>query len=793
MNTSMQLLMSLALMMALNMNAAVSRSGNEHEPFGRLPGHQNGPTMGINSNGGFVAWQNTTKTSQGARIVYQRLNVLLEPIGTPVRITQSNTRDRESRPELELIPAGGAVVVWESGPRNNRDVKARFLNSQGQYITGVLTVNRYTRGNQTRPSVSVNANGDVYVVWESDGQDGDGQGVYAQRFTANGERNGAEIQVSQTIKWNQQMPAVMAMENSHFMVVWIGEAEMGTTTAGTPLMRGHIMGRLMDRNGQAQGNEFRMNAGQALCENPRLCMRPSGGFVVAWEQRDETNLENITNVYIREFNTAGLPLAQERRQNKVAEGRQCNVGLAPLGDDVLMVWDSGTSDDAGVEVHGRMVSGGAEFRINQRVIHQQRMGAVAGDGLGRALVIWVDVVNPSNTTLKAQQFSNRSNGTNLATGPSVTEGGLGPKRLPLAMKPQDPIEMGVESETPAGILLERQREQMKQELVVERHNILEEAGRIARTAAAKTAEETMRSLAINSVGKPTSTRQSIQTPFSKSVNASAVSQPVPIPEKAPNVGLNIRSRPGLSIRPTVGAPKAYGMQLTPLTLSPTAPVTTGRAKVSMAANSVMQRSARNYQVTRQSTASRMAAGARNPLVNASSASSRINLGSAAQQASRLPKTRRTVPNTAAQSVLQDYAQRRLNQRNVRGSLNMRPMPKPFQNAQSVQQNMRRPQPAASRPGTAQERAEQMRQNAMERSMQATSMRSLPVPAALENRDGRWNLRINTQAGQRYIIQSSSDRANWQNASQIHRGNGREMRLPVNPNGGQRFLRVVPAD
>ena len=303
----------------------------------------------------------------------------------------------------------------------------------------------------------------------------------------------------------------------------------------------------------------------------------------------------------------------------------------------------------------------------------------------------------------------------------------------------------------------------------------------------------MRSLAMSSLGNPPATRQSIQTPFSKPIESGAVSKPVPIPEKKPAMGLSIRPRTGLSIRSAAGAPKPYGMVQAPTATSPTASVANGRAKVSVAAQNVMQQSARSYQVTRQSTASRVVQASRNPMVNASSASGRINLGSASRSVTRPQIHRPIVPNTAAQRVLHDYAQRRLSQRTVRSGLTFRPTPQPFQRSQAMQSSSRRPQPATSAAGTAQARNEAMRRAAMQRSSQATTMRSLPVPASLENREGRWNLRINSQAGQRYIIQSSSDQANWQNASQIHRGTGREMRLPVNPSGGQRFLRVVPAD
>ena len=159
--------------------------------------------------------------------------------------------------------------------------------------------------------------------------------------------------------------------------------------------------------------------------------------MAAWTQRDEVVMSNLTDVYLRSFNKDGLPLELSKRHNNYTKEAQENIALANAGSEVLMAWDCGMRDGARVEIHGRLMSGGAEFRVNTKVVHQQRMVAASGDDKDRIIVLWVDVVNSKNTTLKAQMYVTNGEGVDLAAGQSVTQGGIGQPRMPFALKVDD--------------------------------------------------------------------------------------------------------------------------------------------------------------------------------------------------------------------------------------------------------------------------------------------------------------------------------------------------------------------
>jgi hypothetical protein len=769
----------LSLVIAADGWGAIHHWGGEFAPFGRLPGHQQNPALAIGPRGGFAVWQNSSETSKGERIVFHKLNELLEGQGSPGRLTADTERTNETHPRVALMPGGGAVVAWESGGRKDRDVRVRFLDAAGQPVTAVQVANGFRRRNQTKPDVAVNDKGDVLVVWESDRQDGDGKGVFAQRYTPQGVRVGGEIPVNQVIKWNQSQPACIALADGRFIIAWVGEVAHGTTLAGTPYLRGHVMGRLFDRRGNALGDEFRLDGGQSLCSRPRLVEREDGGYLVGWSQLDEGDMANRWDVHYREFNRDGLPLGAARRQNKYVKDVQKNINLADLGGEVLMAWDCGTPDDASVEVHGRLISGGAEFRVNTKVVFQQRMAAAGGDGKGRALVLWVDVVSSSNTTLLAQKYTTEGAGPNLAAGPDATQGPIGPMRFPLVMKAEEPA-------TQPGRELKEQRESLKQEAIVKHENAVQEASQVARMAAAKSAARTL----FNNAQRTSTRGRGAGSTAKPSVNTVAVA------ETRQSTAGSVRLTPAFSMRPAV-RPVVVNIRrmqsLEPARISNrlTAASKPGVSRTSMAAQSTLSRYARNYSATRQSAANRSGilavARSRNPTSAIGRAqyarTSRVVFSRAA---------RSTASNTAAQRAMQQYAQRRISAATSQRRFSMRSMPSPVLNG-NASGRTRISRPASPGATSAFNRAEAMRRNAVERGNQASMLRNVPVPTTLVRSGGRINLRFNTQAGRRYVVQTSADQTNWRNSGQVYRGTGRSMALPVNARSGQKFIRVVPTN
>ena len=143
-------------------------------------------------------------------------------------------------------------------------------------------VNTYTPTNQAYPATAMDADGDFVVVWQSNGQDqpsGTNEGVYGQRYGADGAVRGGEFQVNTTVLSNQMRPQVSMDPIGNFVVVWESPDASGIG----------IFGRRYNAAGVPQGGEFLVNTTIAQPQTyPAVAMGGDVGFVVTWVSSTRT-------------------------------------------------------------------------------------------------------------------------------------------------------------------------------------------------------------------------------------------------------------------------------------------------------------------------------------------------------------------------------------------------------------------------------------------------------------------------------------------------------------------------
>ena len=381
--------------------AGLAPLGGEYAMLGDVAGHQQRPCLVMGADGGFVVWQNATAGVDGERVMIQRLNTDMIGEGGAVRVGLA-VAGNEERPRVAMLADGGCVVVWESGPRASRDVHVRFVNADGTFNGGEIVANTFGAGIQEDPTVAVLSDGSAVVVWSSVGQDGSGAGVYGQRFTAAGVKVGGEFSVNQTTARNQMDPAVCAAGEG-FVVGWMGETVNGTTGVGAPNIRGNVWGRVFDKDGNAVGNEYKMNGGDGLCSEPVLAAGVDG-FVLAWVQQDEANLKNLSDIYARKFNAQGVPAGNDSKINTFMTGRQDSPQVINSNDDAVIIWASFGQDASGGSIHGRLLTGGREFQINSQGQLNQKTPAIADNGIGGLVVVWSNTMRPDHSILSSQRY-----------------------------------------------------------------------------------------------------------------------------------------------------------------------------------------------------------------------------------------------------------------------------------------------------------------------------------------------------------------------------------------------------
>jgi hypothetical protein len=143
--------------------------------------------------------------------------------------------------------SGNFVVVWEGYSADDQlfGIRGQRYSSAGLPLGGEFRINTYTTGNQRAPAVDALFNTPV-VVWQSDGQDGSGAGVFGQRYDAAGVPLGSEFRANTYTTSDQSSPDV-TFAAPGFMVVWQSDLQDGSST-----------GIYMQKFGAPQG-EFRVN------------------------------------------------------------------------------------------------------------------------------------------------------------------------------------------------------------------------------------------------------------------------------------------------------------------------------------------------------------------------------------------------------------------------------------------------------------------------------------------------------------------------------------------------------
>ena len=102
-------------------------------------------------------------------------------------------------------------------------------------------VNSVVAGDQLDAQVARDAAGNIIVAWESDGEDGDETGIYAQRFNRDGVPVGGAFQVNTFTNGNQSDPVVAMDVAGNVVIAWVDQGRPSLIDGGlAPLQMNEV-------------------------------------------------------------------------------------------------------------------------------------------------------------------------------------------------------------------------------------------------------------------------------------------------------------------------------------------------------------------------------------------------------------------------------------------------------------------------------------------------------------------------------------------------------------------------
>ena len=235
---------------------------------------------GLDTGGWVITWQ--SENNDGVYDIYQQAyGATGVKNGTETLVNTLATSDQFD-PAISALDNGRWATVWSSyGHAGDASgIYMQLFNANGTKSGTEVHVNTYTNLNQYDPEITTLDNGDFVVTWQSQEQDGDGYGIYQQRFNADGTKHGSENRVNLASARDQTHADITALSNGGYVVTW--------ETVGKNNTAGEIRARVFDADGDMLGKELRVNTHTNSEQlDPSVAVLKNGRFVIAWQSYDK--------------------------------------------------------------------------------------------------------------------------------------------------------------------------------------------------------------------------------------------------------------------------------------------------------------------------------------------------------------------------------------------------------------------------------------------------------------------------------------------------------------------------
>jgi hypothetical protein len=377
------------------------------------------PKTASNANGDFVVvWVSKAADGQG-NVMVQRYDRIGRPLGAEFQVssyqTSRTTSSAQNMVDVAMDPYGNFIVVWAGeGSGDSSGIFGRVFNTSGAATGDDFIINQTVLGTQDSPAVAMDAAGNFVATWNNRAKDSDQNDVYARRFNVSGTALGGEFLVNTTTKFSQQAPDIAMDDNGNFAIAWQSDQQDGSAWG--------IYGQRYSAAGQRQGGEFQINSYTTDKQtSPQIAMDGDGDFMVAWQSFGQDG--SGYGIYARRYNAAGVAReASEFRVSKTTTNWQYQPSISASKDgNFVVVWSSLGRDDPfndSYGIYGHMyTSTGAtyidpttgqpleEFRVNISTPGQQVQPAVAVDADGDFITAWVGPTKSAPTSTNSQIYA----------------------------------------------------------------------------------------------------------------------------------------------------------------------------------------------------------------------------------------------------------------------------------------------------------------------------------------------------------------------------------------------------
>ncbi|WP_424971012.1 Ig-like domain-containing protein [Dinoroseobacter sp. S76] len=313
---------------------------------------------------------------------------------TPEEILNAFPVSDQDLPAITTLADGRFVVTWESfgqdGDQNG--IYAQVFSAQGERIGLEFLVNDTRSGAQSDPAIAATDDGGFVVVWESN--DGSGTGIFSQRYDVNADPVGGETRVNDIVNSSQFDPSVVGLPGGGYVVTFYDEGSAVD-------FFDDIRAQVFDANGAPVGATFRVNTTGALSGSNEFhaeltAIQPSGdagnlaagGFVVTYSSGNQS--------FLQVYDLTGNPVGTEVALASPAAPSPTEPVVAGLiGGGFVAVFRDGLGEISAQLYSGDGTTIGGTFQVNTEVSSTQSQPEVIGTPDGGFTVVWASQASGS--------------------------------------------------------------------------------------------------------------------------------------------------------------------------------------------------------------------------------------------------------------------------------------------------------------------------------------------------------------------------------------------------------------
>jgi len=374
------------------------------------------PAIAVDAAGNFmVVWMDCRNGGQDPDIYAQRYSSSGEAQGANFQVNNEDSRYLMTfEPAIAADAEGNFVVVWQhvwyypGACGSAANIYGQRYNSSGEAQGANFRVNDGLSGEQWHPAIAADGGGNFVVAWKHEGDGRNPRGIYAQRYTSSGAKQGANFRVDDDSGFsNKFRPAIAVDAGGNFVVAWVDSRKGNYENYD-------IYAQRYSSSGIAQGKNFQVNeiSGSVVdyCLGPSVSLDSGGNFVVAWVDSRKGNYENC-DIYAQRYSSSGIAQGKNFQVNEISGSVDCWSGPSvslDSGGNFLVVWHDYRNGDPDIYAQRYSSSGakeGANFVVNDDSgSSDQWYPGIAVDRGGNFVVVWMDARN-GNSDIYGQRYS----------------------------------------------------------------------------------------------------------------------------------------------------------------------------------------------------------------------------------------------------------------------------------------------------------------------------------------------------------------------------------------------------